>query len=225
MRSLKARTTLNSAKFLVVLAVVLFPYGGTLRFWQAWVYLGLQAAWLTTCGHYFLKTDAALVERRLTQDEQGEKDMTQRVLIATLRSLGVATLVVAGLDHRFGWTTVQPALVAVACAMFAAGTVLVFAVFRENTYTSSIIEVDPRQKVIATGPYRALRHPFYAGTLLLGLATPPLLGSYCAAIFIPPAWALLVVRIFAEERFLSDRLPGYKEYLSKVRCRLIPGVW
>ena len=131
----------------------------------------------------------------------------------------------AGLDRRFGWSSVSPWIVATACAVFVAGACVVFVVFRANTFTSSIIEVDARQTVIATGPYRVLRHPMYAGALLMGVATPLALGSYWAELLVPPAFALLVVRLLAEERFLSERLEGYKEYLHATRARLIPGVW
>jgi len=63
------------------------------------------------------------------------------------------------------------------------------------------------------------------GTLLMGLATPLVLGSYWALLLLPPGWMLLVVRIVAEERLLSDRLRGYAAYLRRTRARLIPGVW
>jgi protein-S-isoprenylcysteine O-methyltransferase Ste14 len=225
MRSLGTRATLNTTKFLAVVAVVLFVSAGTLRFWQAWMYLALNLAWLAVAGVYFLRRDPALVERRLVQDEQGEKEKAQKVVMAILRVLGAATLVVAGLDRRFGWSTVPPALVVAGAVVFVAGTALIFVVFLENTFTSSIIEVDRRQTVVTTGPYRALRHPMYTGTLLMGVATPLVLGSYWAALLLPLGWALLAVRILAEERLLSEKLRGYGEYMQRTRSRLIPGVW
>jgi protein-S-isoprenylcysteine O-methyltransferase Ste14 len=224
-RSLKTRIMLNETKFLLVLAVVLFGSAGTWRFWQAWVYLGLQLVGMTATNLYLLEKDPALLERRLTLDESGEKERAQKLVIALSRPLGAATLIVAGVDRRLGWSAVPPAMVAAACAAFATGTILVFLVFRENSYTSSIIEVDALQTVVATGPYRVVRHPMYAGALLMGLATPLSLGSYWAEILLPPAFALLVVRLLAEERFLSERLRGYNEYTTKTRSRLIPGVW
>jgi protein-S-isoprenylcysteine O-methyltransferase Ste14 len=215
----------NTVKFHAALAILLFTSAGTLRFWQAWLFIGLHLAWLRVCGWYFLRKDPALVERRMTQDEAGEKERLQRIIISTLRGLGALTLVVAGLDHRFGWSSVPPAAVAAGVVLFVAGTVLIFTVFLANTYTSSIIEVAPSQTVVATGPYGILRHPFYTGTMLMGLATPLLLGSYWAALLVPPAWVLLIVRILAEERLLARDLPGYADYMRRTRSRLIPGVW
>jgi protein-S-isoprenylcysteine O-methyltransferase Ste14 len=225
MRSLATRTTLNTAKFVATLAVLLFVSAGTLRFWQAWLFIALNLVWLVVAGAYFRRRDPALVERRLIQDERGEKETVQKIVIAILRVLGAALLIVAGLDRRHGWSNVPPALVAAGAIVFVAGTALVFAVFRANTHTSSIIEVEPQQTVVATGPYRALRHPMYAGTLLMGLATPLILGSYWAALLLPPGWVLLIVRILAEERLLSERLTGYAQYMSRTRHRLIPRIW
>jgi protein-S-isoprenylcysteine O-methyltransferase Ste14 len=225
MRSLASRTVRNTARFLAILGVVLFASAGTLRFWQAWLFLGLHLAWLTVAGAYFLRRDPALVARRLVQDERGEKEKGQRVVMSIFRALGLVTLVVAGLDRRFGWSTVPPALVVAGVASFAFGASLVFVVFRANTFTSSILEVDPSQTVVTTGPYRALRHPFYTGTLLMGVATPLVLGSFWCGVLLPAGWALLVVRILAEERLLSLKLPGYDAYLARTKSRLIPGVW
>jgi protein-S-isoprenylcysteine O-methyltransferase Ste14 len=215
----------NTTKFLGIVAAVLFVSAGTLRFPGAWLYLVFNLVWLTVTGAYFLEKDPALVERRLTQDERGEKEVVQKRVMAVFRVLGVLTLVLAGLDHRFGWSAVPVWVIAAACALFVAGAAVVFATFAENTYTSSIIEVDAAQTVVATGPYRVLRHPMYAGTLLMGLAMPLMLGSYWALLFLPPGWALLVIRILAEEHFLSHELRGYADYMRRTPRRLIPGVW
>jgi protein-S-isoprenylcysteine O-methyltransferase Ste14 len=51
------------------------------------------------------------------------------------------------------------------------------------------------------------------------------LGSLWA--LIPSALVILgfVVRLFDEEKFLAQDLPGYKEYCAKVRWHLIPGIF
>jgi protein-S-isoprenylcysteine O-methyltransferase Ste14 len=217
--------TLNTAKFLAVMGIVLFVAAGTVRYWNAWLFVALQLVWLEITGGYFLRRDPALVERRLIQDERGEKEGPQKIIIGILRVIGLIMLVIAGLDRRFGWSSVPLPAVVVGCVLFVAGGAVIFAVFATNTYTSSIVEVDAKQTVVDTGLYGIVRHPFYAGTLLQGLGTPLVLGSYWVFVFIPPAWALLVLRILAEERFLSANLPGYDAYIRKTRHRLIPRVW
>jgi protein-S-isoprenylcysteine O-methyltransferase Ste14 len=105
------------------------------------------------------------------------------------------------------------------------GYIMVFLVFRENTYASRVVEVEQEQKVISSGPYSIVRHPMYLGTVVMYMFTPLALGSWWAlipAILIVP---ILLIRIRNEEAVLIKQLKGYQEYTQKVRYRLIPGVW
>jgi protein-S-isoprenylcysteine O-methyltransferase Ste14 len=223
--SLAKRVVVQNAKFIVILGVLLFVSAGTLSYWQGWVYLGLHVVWLAVAGVWFLRRDPALVERRLVQDERGETDPKQRAILSLMRVFGAAMHVVAGLDRRFGWSHVPPAMTLVGAILFVLGCAVVFAVFRANTFTSSIIAVEPDQRVITTGPYGIVRHPFYAGTTLMGLGIPLVLGSFWAIPFVPAGWVLLVVRILEEERFLEENLPGWADYARGTRRRVVPGVW
>jgi protein-S-isoprenylcysteine O-methyltransferase Ste14 len=223
--SLGVRAARSTAQVLVVMALALFAAAGTLRYWQAWIYLGLQATSMTATNAYLLHRAPDLLRRRLAAEEQGESERLHRLFFALLRPLGLATLVVAGLDRRFGWSDVPAPIVAGATLALAAGILVIFLVFRENAHASSIIEVDAQQTVVSTGPYRLVRHPMYAGVLLGAAATPLALGSLRAEIFFPLSCALFVVRLLAEERFLADELPGYTAYMSKTRRRLVPGLW
>jgi len=110
-------------------------------------------------------------------------------------------------------------------ALTAASFLLVLFVFRENSFCSSVVEVDPAQRVISTGPYRVVRHPMYSGAALGALAAPIALGSYWAMLFFAPIVLLLIVRLNAEEEFLGQRLAGYLGYMGKTRYRLVPGAW
>ena len=109
--------------------------------------------------------------------------------------------------------------------MVALGLLAIFFVFRENTYTSVVIEVSKEQEVISTGPYKVVRHPMYSGALLMLLFTPIALGSFWAVLAVIPLFGVMAFRLAGEERFLADSLPGYDEYCKKTRCRLVPFVW
>jgi protein-S-isoprenylcysteine O-methyltransferase Ste14 len=85
--------------------------------------------------------------------------------------------------------------------------------------------VAAEQKVIETGPYAAVRHPMYAGALVLVAGIPFALGSLVGLATLPPFAAILVWRLLDEERFLVGHLPGYAAYRQKTRYRLIPHVW
>ena len=105
------------------------------------------------------------------------------------------------------------------------GFYLIFLVYRENTFTSAIIEVAPNQQVISTGPYAIVRHPMYVGGMLLFLGTPLSLGSYWGLLALVGLLPALIWRLLDEERFLSANLQGYSEYRREVRWRLMPGIF
>jgi protein-S-isoprenylcysteine O-methyltransferase Ste14 len=218
-----ARVTL----FLVAIqAVALFASAGTVSYWQAWLYLALQGVSMTATNLYLFERDPALLERRLTSESTGETERVQRVVMALLRPLTLGILVVAGLAQRFAWpAAVPPAVVVAGALVYCIGAGVVFRVFQANTFTSSVIEVAPEQTVVTTGPYRIVRHPMYLGVVVMGLATPLVLGNYLAELFIPPMFVLLVLRILAEERFLAAHLAGYRDYTESTSSRLVPGIW
>jgi protein-S-isoprenylcysteine O-methyltransferase Ste14 len=90
---------------------------------------------------------------------------------------------------------------------------------------SRTLRVTNEQQVTERGPYRRLRHPGYAGSLLVwcgfGLTTgsAAVLGTVAALLF--PAY---VHRMEAEERLLTRQLPGYAAYTERT-SRLVPYVW
>ncbi|HET7033931.1 MAG TPA: isoprenylcysteine carboxylmethyltransferase family protein, partial [Casimicrobiaceae bacterium] len=110
-------------------------------------------------------------------------------------------------------------------ACFAIGFWLIFHVYRENTFTSATIEVSQNQQVVSTGPYAVVRHPMYASASLYLLGTPFALGSYWGLVPVAATIPFLIWRLFDEEHFLVNNLPGYGDYRKQVRHRLIPFVW
>jgi protein-S-isoprenylcysteine O-methyltransferase Ste14 len=105
------------------------------------------------------------------------------------------------------------------------GYLITFLTLRENSFASRIIEVEKGQQVISTGPYAIVRHPMYAGVLLMFLFTPLAHGSSLALVVFVPLAVMIVMRIRNEETVLARELPGYLEYCGEVRYRLVPGIW
>jgi len=174
---------------------------------------------------YLWLRDPRLLERRLNAGPTGEQRRSQQI-IQTIASLAfVALYVVAGLDQRFGWSAVAAPISIIADVVVAAGLLVVFLVFRENTFTSATIEVASDQTVISTGPYACVRHPMYAGALLILLATPVGLGSWWGLLMVVPMVVVIVWRLLDEERYLAENLPGYSEYSASVPKRLLPRIW
>jgi protein-S-isoprenylcysteine O-methyltransferase Ste14 len=110
-------------------------------------------------------------------------------------------------------------------ALVLLGFLAVFLVFRENTFTSSVIEVAAGQRVIDSGPYALVRHPMYAGALVLVAGIPMALGSVVGLAAFPPFVGVIAWRLLDEERFLVAHLVGYAAYSQRIRWRLIPHVW
>ena len=155
----------------LVLAVALFVPAGTLRFWRAWAYGSVFLAASAFITIHFLKRAPDLIRRRLVAGPVAERRPAQ-VVIQALASLSfLALFVVAGLDRRFRWSSVPAPVSVAADALVAGGFAIVFLVFRENRHASAVVEVSAGQRVVSTGPYRRVRHPMYAGALLLLAAT------------------------------------------------------
>jgi protein-S-isoprenylcysteine O-methyltransferase Ste14 len=147
-------------------------------------------------------------------------------VIQSLASLFfLALFIVPGLDRRFSWSHVPAALSIVSDVLVALSLFAVFLVFRENSFTSAIIEVASEQRVVSTGPYSVVRHPMYSGAMLLLIFTPLALGSWVGLPFALPVILVIVARLLSEEKFLAGNLPGYADYRRKVRWRLLPGIW
>jgi protein-S-isoprenylcysteine O-methyltransferase Ste14 len=210
---------------LVVMAALLFIPAWTLAYWQAWVFLAVFDGSALAITLYLMKKDPQLLERRMRGGPVAEKEMSQKIIQTVTAIMFIAMLVVPALDHRFGWSEVPPYIAIAGDVLVALGFLIIFLVYKENTFASATIEITPDQKVISTGLYALVRHPMYMGALLLLVGMSLSLGSrwgLCVFLLFIPA---LAWRVFDEERFLAKNLPGYSEYLNKVKYRLMPGVW
>jgi len=189
------------------------------------VYLSIFTGTTALTTLYLLQHDRALLERRMSGGPTAEQRPAQRIIML-FTSIGfVALLVVPAVDHRFGWSSVPIGGVVTGDALVALGFYLIARVYRENTYSSATIEVAENQRVISTGPYAIVRHPMYASASLYFLGTPLALGSWWGFVPIAATMPFLIWRLFDEERFLAENLPGYAEYQKRVRHRLVPFVW
>ncbi|MDQ2732447.1 MAG: isoprenylcysteine carboxylmethyltransferase family protein [Armatimonadota bacterium] len=209
----------------VVMGILLFVPAGTVYYSQAWTYLGVFFGGSCVVTLYLMKKDPALLNRRLGAGPMAEKEKTQKV-IQLFTSIGfIALLIVPALDHRFFWSNVLPYITIAGDMLTALGFAIILLVFKENTFASATIELFEEQKVISTGMYAFVRHPMYAGALLLFIGTPLALGSYWGLLASLAELSALTWRLLDEERFLAKHLVEYSNYCAKVRWRLIPGVF
>ncbi len=225
MISLIIRSLAGLLFLLGVLALALFASAGTFAYWRAWLYLavfGISVLFITA---YLVVRDRRLLESRLNVGPAAETQRSQIIIQWLASAFFIALFIVPGLDHRFGWSHVPPLLSVGSDVLVALSLFFVFLVFRENSFTSAIVEVSSDQRVVSTGPYAIVRHPMYSGALLLLVFTPLALGSWVGLPFAIPLIGVIVARLLNEEKFLAASLPGYAAYRKKVRWRLLPGVW
>jgi protein-S-isoprenylcysteine O-methyltransferase Ste14 len=224
-RALVSQASLGLGALMVVVGVIVFAVAGTMRYAEAWVFLVTFFASSLSVTLYLMKRDPKLLERRVKAGPVAEQRPRQRVIQLLASCAFIAILAVPALDRRLGWSHV-PLLVVIAGELLVGlGFLAVFLVFRENSYASAVVEVGAEQKVIDTGPYALVRHPMYAGALVLLAGTPLALGSFWGLLVLIPFTAVLVWRLLDEEALLLQQLPGYAAYHSKTRYRLIPFVW
>ena len=225
MKSLKRRAGLALALLSAVMALLLFVPAGTVYYWQAWGYLLLFFGVSVFTTLSLMRHDPALLERRMRAGPTAEKRPAQKLIMLGTSVGFIALLIVPALDRRWGWSAVPPVGVMVGDALVLIGFLLIVRVYRENTFTSATIQIVEHQRVISTGPYAMVRHPMYASALLYLIGTPLALGSYWGLVPIVAMLPLLIWRLLDEERFLAAQLPGYADYETRVRHRLVPFVW
>lgn len=206
----------------VLVGLLIFLPAGTLRFPAGWLLMGILFAPMFLAGLVMLAKNPRLLKSRLKAKEtQREQDMV--VKLSGL--MFIAGFVVAGLDFRFGWLPLPGWVKWAGAAVFLIAYGLYAEVLRENAFLSRTIEVQENQTVVDTGLYGVVRHPMYAVTLLLFLSMPLVLDSVLSFLCFLPYPFLIAKRLLNEEAFLEKELPGYTEYMQKVKYRLIPGIW
>jgi protein-S-isoprenylcysteine O-methyltransferase Ste14 len=209
----------------LVMAALLFVPAWTFDYWQAWTFLAVYFAAAIAITVYLMKNDPQLLERRMSGGPTAEKAPAQKIIMSITSLAFIGLLVLPALDHRFDWSRMTPLMALAGDGLVALGYLVVFFVFRQNTFTSATIELAAGQKVVTTGLYGLVRHPMYAGGLVMLAGMPIALGSWWGLLVIGAMIPALLWRLFDEENFLAENLPGYVAYQKQMRYRLIPFVW
>jgi len=222
LKTLKKKIVIRFSLITIFLGLIILLSAGTVNYWQVYLYLGVLVVPMIFVILYFLKKDPKFLERRTRAKE---KEKQQILLSIFTTAIFLAGFIIPGLDHRFVWSYVPIYLIIIADIIIFLGYLLIFLVFKQNSYASRIVEVTDNQKVTTTGLYKVIRHPQYLGVIIMFLPTPIALGSYWGLIPMAILPVALVLRIINEENVLSNKLPGYKEYCQKTKYRLIPFIW
>jgi protein-S-isoprenylcysteine O-methyltransferase Ste14 len=225
MQNLGSRALRGFVVSVTVMSALIFLSAGSFDYWQAWTFLGVYISCNGLLAAYLWKNDRALFERRMRAGPFAEKERAQKVIVLLVIVGYVALFVVSAIDHRLGWSATLPLLAVAGDVIIVAAFYFELLVLRENSFAGSTINVAADQEVVSTGPYAVVRHPMYAGMLFLFVGIPLALGSYWGLAAFALMMPVLVWRLLGEEAYLEKNLPGYPEYQTRVRWRLIPGIF
>jgi protein-S-isoprenylcysteine O-methyltransferase Ste14 len=213
--------------WLAITGALLFVPAGTMEWPGAWVFLAIWLAGGLFSGLLLAKQNPDILKERLRPPmQQAQKGWDRPILLAILLAWAMLHIG-AGLDVRYGLSSVPVWLKAAGAIGFALSIYVFHIVMRENSYASAVVKVDAERghKVISTGPYAWVRHPMYSGAILYFIGAPLLLGSWYALAIGILLIGILALRSVWEEQTLATELEGYADYAQRVRYRLVPGVW
>ena len=217
-----AGVLINTAIFA---AMLLLP-AGTVYWPRAWIFLAVVVVAATAAT---LAIPEELLNERYKPGIQKAQPLVDKVILVAFISSFVATVVFIPLDvFRFHLMAPPPlALSVIGLGLFAAGWWLIATAMIENAFAAPVVKLQKErgQHVIDSGPYRIVRHPMYSAVIPLMVGMALWFGSYPAAIASMVPTALISVRILFEEKFLRRELPGYEEYTTHTRYRMVPYVW
>jgi protein-S-isoprenylcysteine O-methyltransferase Ste14 len=220
---------LGSFIYLALFPVILFLLAGDWRWIEGWLFsiIFLLMCFSTLLYLYFY--DPELLKERFGSPIQPSQKSWDKVLLLVFFIDFLVWFAIMPLDaKRFHWSPAFPFwLKATGTVLLVISIVIVFEALRENTFAAPVVKMQKErgQTVISTGMYSVVRHPMYAGALLLFVASPLLLGSVWGLIMSLILIVMIAVRSIGEEAMLKQELEGYRDYVKKVKWRMIPFIF
>jgi protein-S-isoprenylcysteine O-methyltransferase Ste14 len=213
----------------LLIPLVLFICGGDLGWWQAWLYsLLIVVAGIGGRMWAERRHPGLLAERQNIENIQDAKAWDKVLAPLMAVSVGYPVVFIAGLDHRYDWSSEFPVwLVVIGFILISLGYAFAAWALAENRFFSSVVRIqtDRGHVVCDSGPYRFVRHPGYAGNILALFGIVLALSSVWTLFPAAVALIIAVIRTELEDRTLQDELPGYRDYARRVRYRLIPWIY
>ncbi|KJC35102.1 isoprenylcysteine carboxylmethyltransferase family protein [Bradyrhizobium sp. LTSP857] len=221
------RLLLQNTILITAMGALLFAAAGTLHWPGAWAFLVISVLLGPLCGWWLYRIDPALLAERLRPVLQKGQPAADKAFMVVFIAAMLGWLVAMGLDQRHLASHMPLALHALGVVLYLASTLFTLWVFRENSFAAPVVKLQAEraQRVISTGPYAHVRHPMYSGMILFFAGVSLILGSWWGLAMAPIFLVLFTVRIRIEERTLREGLPGYADYATRVRYRMLPGVW
>ena len=220
---------IGSLVHLLLLPAMLFLFAGDWRWIEGWVYSAIFLLMSYGILVYLYFYDPALLNERFKSPIQENQKRWDKFLLLLFFVEFLVWFAIMPLDaRRFGWSPPFPFwLRALGALLQIIATYIVFAAMRENTFAAPVVKMQKErgQKVISTGLYAIVRHPMYAGATLLFISGPLLLGSLVGLVLALLLIITIAARAVGEEAMLKQELEGYRDYMGKVKWRMIPYVF
>ena len=207
--------------------ISLFGSAGQLTWKRGWICTVLYLGGIQTIRAVLKKVNPHVLEHRQTAIRQDTKSF-DKIFLRLFLSLTIIQPVVAGLDAvRFRWAPMPFWTVYPGIALFIVSAILITWVLVKNPHAESSVRIqkDRDHTVVASGPYRFVRHPMYVGLILLHASMAFILGSTWNLALAAVITVLLVWRTALEDLTLRRELSGYETYSTMTRYRLVPGIW
>ena len=228
-QTVSARQWIRLIGVYLLIPLILLMCGGQLGWWQAWLYtILILAAGIGGRMWAEQRHPGLTAERQNIENIQNAKAWDK--VLAPLMAVSVVfpMVIVAGLDHRYNWSAEFPLwLIVFGFLLIALGYAFGAWALAENRFFSSVMpaQMDRGYAVCDSGPYRFVRHPGYAGSILALFGIVLAMGSVWTLIPAAMATIITVIRTVLEDRALQKELLGYRDYAQRVRYRLIPGIY
>lgn len=223
------RQTAGTLGYVALFAVLLRLGAGTWRWPAAWVLLAALLVIRVTSDARLWRVQRQLMEERAGLPLRRGQPTADRVLIVAFMATYAGLVAFCAADVWRLQLLPQPAswLRAAGLGAFVAGWWIVHRALETNAFAAFVVrhQADRGQVVVSDGPYAVVRHPMYAGLVAVMPGLALWLGSTAGTVFTAVPVAILAARIRVEERMLRAELPGYTGYASRVRWRLVPGLW
>lgn len=216
---------------IALMSLLTFLPAGDWKWFEAWAYVLSFALVMGVSYAIINQRNPRVLRNRMKMKKEGLTSATRksagsdRFIMPIMAIAFFALFLIASFGHRYGWPKLTLWIEMFGLAVHLGGLILMNMAILQNAFASKILDINKDQQLIDTGLYAQIRHPLYAGGILMVLGIPIALGSLLALLPAAIAALMLVIRIPYEEEMLVKSMEGYIEYKKRVPYKLIPGIF
>ena len=205
--------------------MILFLAAGTFNWWNGRIYLIIillhHVAKILLL--YIFNPDLFQVRTKIFTENTKKYD---RIFVYCFIVFSLLFYIIAGFDAvRFHWSSINNSIIFIGIPLFLIGWIIgIWAMIVNKNFTMTV-SVDKNQYLCSTGPYKIIRHPGYAGEIIIIIGTSLILGSLWSLIPAVLLISIFIIRTHLEDKVLQLELKGYHLYSKKTKFRLFPLIW